>query len=74
MWWLSKQWWILAPGTNRQQWAKLGKGGKVWIYDARGRVIIKTRYPNRLYAITKLRRRGFRRLRKRDVIRPPEGF
>jgi hypothetical protein len=70
-WWLSEKWWVLAPGTHRQQWARIAKGGTVTIYDARGRCIVKTQYRNRLQAAAALRRRGFRQLRRRDAVNPP---
>jgi len=68
----SESWWILGPGHQWQQWAKIEPGGKVGIYDSRGHTILKAKYGNRFKAAAALRRRGFRRLRRRDPVRPPE--
>ncbi|MDZ7784831.1 MAG: hypothetical protein U5K56_18425 [Halioglobus sp.] len=37
--WPNLRWWIVDAGTHRQQWAHLEPGGKVAIYDARGKLI-----------------------------------
>lgn len=65
------RWWIIGPGTHWQQWALIERGGRVAIYDGRGRTILRARYPNRFKAAAALRRRGFRRLRRGEGLTPP---
>jgi len=69
--WPKARWWIVDAGTHRQQWARLEPGGKVAIYDGRGKLILKTKYRHRFEATATLRRRGFRRWRRRDGVHPP---
>jgi len=66
-------WWILGPGQQWQQWARIESGGKVGIYDPRGKTILKAKYGNRFKAAAALRRRGFRKLRRRHLqsLNPP---
>jgi len=69
--WPNLRWWIVDAGTQRQQWAHLEPGGKVAIYDARGKLLLRTKYRHRFEALAALRRRGFRRSRMRDGVHPP---
>lgn len=70
---LWSEWWILGAGMQWQQWARIEAEGKVGIYDCRGKTILKAKYKNRFKAAASLRRRGFRKVRRKEIqmLSPP---
>ncbi len=70
----SSQWWILGPGMQWQQWARIEDEGKVGIYDPNGEVILKARHSNRFKAASSLKRQGFRKLSRKQAkeLCPPQ--
>jgi|GEM_PF-3435758 len=63
-----KKWWLREHGTIWQEWALLLPGGYVVVYDETGHTVRRGSYGSRWKAIAALKVKGFRRLKRKELI------
>jgi len=63
-----KKWWLREHGTIWQEWALLLPGGYVVVYDETGQTVRRGSYGSRGKAIAALKVKGFRQLKRKELI------
>ena len=69
-----RKWWLRVHGTIWQEWALLLPGGYVVVYDETGQTVRRGSYGSRGRAIAALRVKGFRKLKRKELMAasPPQ--
>ncbi len=63
-----KKWWLRQHGSIWQEWALLLPGGYVVVYDETGQTVRRGSYGSRGRAIAALKVKGFRQLKRKELI------